>query len=49
MVTPEHIIPIPIPGYMKASELEVILKYIEEGRASNISWDEWQKTFKSTW
>lgn len=39
----------PIPGFMKAGEFESILKYIQDGRSANISWADWQKTFKSTW
>ena len=41
--------PLPIPGYLKPSEIELILKYFGEGNYGKQRFDEYQKTFKASW
>jgi thioredoxin-related protein len=41
--------PIPIAGFMEAEELEPILKYFGEGAYKTMNFQEFEKTFKSTW
>src|SRR5687768_2479226 len=41
--------PLPIPGYLKPAEIEKILKYFGEGKYGRQRFDEYSKTFKSTW
>jgi thioredoxin-related protein len=41
--------PVAIPGYLKPSDIEIILKYFGEGKYGKQRFDEFQKTFKSKW
>ncbi len=38
-----------IPGYLEPKDLELIVKYFGEGKYGKISFDEFQKSFKSSW
>jgi Highly conserved protein containing a thioredoxin domain len=38
-----------IPGYLTPPELELIVKYFGEGKYGKLSFDEYQKSFKSQW
>lgn len=38
-----------IPGYMEPKELEMLVKYFGEGKFNKVSFDEYQKSFKSSW
>src|SRR5882757_4338853 len=38
-----------IPGYMEPKELELLEKYFGEGKFNKVSFDEYQKGFKSSW
>jgi len=38
-----------IPGYLTPSEFEGLVKYFGEGKFGKISFDEYQRGFKSTW
>jgi len=38
-----------IPGYLSPNEFELIAKYFGEGKYGKVSFDEYQKSFKSTW
>ena len=38
-----------IPGYMEPKELELLVKYFGEGKFNKVSFDEYQKGFKSSW
>jgi thioredoxin-related protein len=38
-----------IPGYLTPSEIEIILKYFGEGKYGKQSFDDYQKTFKTSW
>lgn len=41
--------PIAIAGFMEPKEIEPILKYFGEGDYKNKTYEDFQKTFKSTW
>jgi thioredoxin-related protein len=38
-----------IPGYLEPKDLELIVKYFGEGKYGKMSFDEFQKSFKSSW
>ncbi|THU39928.1 DUF255 domain-containing protein [Niastella caeni] len=38
-----------IPGYLAPNELELIVKYFGEGKYGRVPFDEYQKSFKSSW
>jgi thioredoxin-related protein len=38
-----------IPGYLAPNEFELIAKYFGEGKYGKVSFDEYQKSFKSQW
>jgi len=38
-----------IPGYLKTSDMEMILKYFGDGVYQSKSFEDYQKTFHSTW
>ncbi|HEV3251033.1 MAG TPA: DUF255 domain-containing protein [Puia sp.] len=38
-----------IPGYLEPKDLELIVKYFGEGKYGKINFDEFQKSFKSSW
>ena len=38
-----------IPGYMEPKELELLVKYFGEGNYNKVSFDEYQKNFKTSW
>lgn len=38
-----------IPGYMEPKELELLVKYFGEGKYNKVSFDEFQKSFRSSW
>jgi len=38
-----------IPGYLAPNEFELIAKYFGEGKYGKVSFDEYQKSFKSKW
>ena len=38
-----------IPGYLAPNELELIVKYFGEGNYGKVSFQDYQKTFKSSW
>lgn len=38
-----------IPGYMEPKELELLVKYFGEGKYNQLSFDDWQKSFRSSW
>ncbi len=39
----------PVPGYLKVKDMEMILKYMGEGKNRTMPWTKWQSEFKSTW
>ncbi|MBC7903278.1 MAG: thioredoxin family protein [Gemmatimonadaceae bacterium] len=41
--------PQPIPGFMEPKDFEPILKYFGEGKFGKQRFEEYQKTFKSSW
>lgn len=41
--------PTPIPGYMTAPQLEVILTYFGDNAYKHVKWEDYQKTYKPTW
>jgi thioredoxin-related protein len=38
-----------IPGFLAPNEFELIVKYFGEGRYGKVSFEEYQKSFKSSW
>ncbi|HXB91049.1 MAG TPA: DUF255 domain-containing protein [Puia sp.] len=38
-----------IPGYMEPKELELLVKYFGEGKFGQVSFDDYQKSFKTSW
>lgn len=38
-----------IPGYMEPKELELLVKYFGEGKYNQMSFDEYQRSFKPSW
>jgi thioredoxin-related protein len=42
-------LPASIPGYMQPKEIEVILKYFGEEKYNAENFNEFSKTFKTTW
>ncbi len=38
-----------IPGYMEPKELELLVKYFGEGKFGQVSFDDYQKSFKGSW
>lgn len=39
----------PVPGYLKVQDLEMILKYMAEGKNKTTPWTQYQKAFKAEW
>ncbi len=39
----------PVPGYLKVSDMEMILKYMAENKNKTTPWTKWQKDFKPKW
>ncbi len=41
--------PQPVPGYLKINDMEMILKYMAEGKNKTMPWTKWQEDFKPEW
>jgi thioredoxin-related protein len=41
--------PQPIPGYLKVSDMEMIVKYFGDNIYRSTKWEDHQKTFKGSW
>lgn len=39
----------PVPGYLKIHDIEMILKYMAEGKNKTMPWSEWQSGFEPQW
>lgn len=39
----------PVPGYLKVKDLEMILKYMAEGKNKTTPWTKYQEAFKPEW
>ena len=39
----------PVPGYLKVKDMEMILKYMGEGKNKTMPWTKWQTDFKPMW
>ena len=49
VIIPEDGEPQAIPGFLAPNEFELIAKYFGEGKYGKVSFDEYQKSFKSQW
>lgn len=39
----------PVPGYLKIKDMEMILKYMSEGKNKTMPWTKYQASFKPKW